>query len=63
MTDWHSFQLGMVAARTTGEPGVQATTSEAAASDGPDIMKDEKTEKQRDWHRGYDHAIMLARSN
>lgn len=55
--NWHSFQEGMTAARSSGEPGAQATSDEARALGGPDFTSD----ADRDWHRGYDHAVLLAR--
>jgi hypothetical protein len=61
MTDWESFRQGMKDARSSGEPAMQATSSEAIAAGGPDFMREAASEKDRDWHRGYDYAVRLAR--
>lgn len=62
MTHWPSFVEGMEAARSSGEPGMQATTREAAENGGPAFLEMSVfSPKQWDWHCGYDHAVLLAR--
>lgn len=59
---WPSFIQGMVDARSTGEPGAQATTEEAALCGGPDFLSEAAlNSNQWAWHCGYDHAVLLAR--
>lgn len=61
MTDWAAFwaefDAGMQAARSVPDVALQATTDEAREAGGADFLKDQSP----DWHRGFDHAVLLAR--
>ena len=64
MTDWACVEMGMQAARSVPDVAMQATSEEAAAAGGPDFLAENVfSPKQWDWHIGYDHAILLARSS
>ena len=60
-TDWSVFVKGMEAARASGDVGAHFTMEETRAAGGPDFEREAKTDKQMDWHMGYDYAIWLAR--
>ncbi|MEB3419924.1 hypothetical protein ACFSDD_11130 [Salipiger marinus] len=61
MTDWKDFEAGMAAARRVPDVALQATSQEALAAGGPDFGGADAGDRSESWHKGFDHAVMLAR--
>ena len=63
MIDWQDFEAGMDAARQAPDVARQATSKEALDAGGPDFDRPEQGDRSPSWHRGFDHAVLLARQS
>lgn len=62
MTDWDEFIKGMEKCRKSGDPGYQSTTKEMLEVGGFSADETEALKNPDDFQKGWDYAIMLART-